>query len=59
MWRFWLMAMGDGKKAGTSDISLIIRHFSSGFKAHFARPPELTKAVPSTIVPANSIWSCF
>jgi len=45
--------------AGFADISLIVPAFSSGFKAPAACRPELTKSVPSTIVPANSIWSCF
>jgi hypothetical protein len=59
MWRFWLMAMGAGKTAGTTDISLIFPGFSNGFKASVARPPELTKPLPSTIVPAKSIGSPF
>jgi hypothetical protein len=73
MWRFWLSAYSgfaigiraslwgvgaSGKIAGTTDISLIFPHFSSGFKVQPACAPELTKPVPSTIVPAKSIGSC-
>ena len=59
MWRFWLMAVGAGKTASTTDISLIFPGFSSAFKAPSAQPPELTKPLPSTIVPAKSIGSPF
>jgi hypothetical protein len=47
----------DEKIAGTTDISLIFKGFSSGFKTAPASQPELTKPVPSTIVPAKSIGS--
>ena len=59
MWRFWLKATGGRKTPASTDISLILPGFSSGFKARQPWPPELTKPVPSTIVPANSIGSCF
>ena len=60
---FWLKAKegAGGRIAGNdTDISLIIPAFSSGFKApRGLAPPELTKPLPSTIVPANSIGSSF
>jgi hypothetical protein len=45
------------KQPVSTDISLIIPGFSSAFKAPQTAAPELTKPVPSTIVPPEPIWS--
>src|SRR3984885_6804315 len=45
--------------AGIDDISLIVLAFSSGFKAPRTWPAELTKPVPSTIVPPTRLGAVF